>query len=223
MSDLTPEIVDDVLAACQAGAEEAAGALTRGLDSEFGLSIGEPSKPSDAEEQLSGPGLAMLFNFGGTGAVALVPESTGLLPEWYSAPDVTGESKLGTLAQELSMLLMPETIFADKFVAKRVENLWEGLAAGGVVDAAVLVPLALTAGENSGQMSLIWPLESPDAFFGEEPAAQEEPAAPEEPVSQEEPQPAPSPTAPEGRRKGRRTISVISRATRRACCVFRCR
>jgi len=42
MSELTAGIHAEVVAACQAGAEEAGGALSRSLDGEFTVTVGEP-------------------------------------------------------------------------------------------------------------------------------------------------------------------------------------
>jgi len=192
MSELTPELAPDVVAACQVGAEEAAGALTRSLDAEFSMTVGEAGSYTDATapDGFDGPGLAILMKFGDIGVTALLPESSGLLPDWYSDPDPTGESKLSTLAQELSMLLVPETLMADDFQASRVENLSEALTAAAVANDAAIVPLELTAGETSAQLSLIWPLAAPAGLLPEE----EEPEA-EEPVSA-------APTAPPANRGG---------------------
>ncbi len=167
MSELTPELAPEVIAACQVGAEEAAGALNRSLDGEFSLTVGEAGSYSSdsAPEGFDGPGLAILMHFDGVGVTALLPEASGLLPDWYAEPDPTGESKLSTLAQELSMLLVPETLMAQDFQAKRVENCGEALAAAQVADDAALVPLAISAGESTGQLSLIWPLVEPKGLL----------------------------------------------------------
>jgi len=170
MSELTPELAPEVVAACQAGAEEAAGALSRTLDAEFTMTVGEASSYSRdaAPEGFDGAGLAVLMKFGDVGVTALLPEASGLLPDWYTDPDPTGESKLSTLAQELSMLLVPDTLFAEDFKAARVESLSEALASAGVADDAALVPLALNAGDKTAQLSLIWPVASPDELLPEE-------------------------------------------------------
>lgn len=129
MSELTPELAPEVVTACEAGAEEAIGALGRSLDGEFTLTVGEAGSysPDDAPEGFDGPGLAIMMKFGDEGVTALLPESSGLLPDWYADPDATGMSKMSTLAQELSMLFMPETMMADDFEAARVGNLKEAL------------------------------------------------------------------------------------------------
>jgi flagellar motor switch/type III secretory pathway protein FliN len=175
VSELTPHIVDLVIAACQAGAAEAAGAIGRVLDAEPTLAVGEPSTYSaDAPPaELAGPGLATLLTFGDAAFAAILPESSGLLPAWYAAPDPTGESKLSTLAQELSMLLVPETLMADQFAARRVEDAAAALGRGGVAADAVLVPLTLTADDKSTTLWLVWPLAAPQAFFAAAGAAAE--------------------------------------------------
>ena len=181
MSELTLEIAADVVAACQAGAEEAAGALGRALGGQFELTVREASSYSagGAPEGLAGPGLAVLLKFGEVGLAVLLPEAGGLLPEWCANPDPTGENKLSTLAQELSMLLVPETLVADEFAAARVENLGAALTAAGVADDAALVPIELTAGDSKEQLSLVWPLTTPEKLLpvGEESEAESPPPA----------------------------------------------
>lgn len=167
MSELTPELAAEVVAACGAGAEEATGALGRALDGEFTLAVGEAaSYTADAPPAgFDGPGLAVLMKFGEVGLAAIIPESSGLLPEWYADPDPTGESKLSTLAQELSMLLVPESLMADSFAAARVEQVSSALTAAGLADDAALVPLELGSGDEQAQLSVIWPLAAPDGLI----------------------------------------------------------
>lgn len=169
MSDLTPELTQDVITACQAGAQEIAEALARCLDGSFTLSVGEsiPYASATDTQWQDGPGLAIGLKFGELGFAAFLPEATDLLPTWYSNPDPTGESKLSTLAQELSMLLVPETMMADTFVAARVERIGEALGRGNVADDAMLVPLTLESGDHTGQLTVIWPLAEPDALLSE--------------------------------------------------------
>ena len=164
MPDLTPEIAADVVAACQQGAEEAAAALGRALDHEtVTVAAGESSRydPAAPPEGFDGPGLAIVLTFGKAGAVALLPESSGLLPDWIAAPDESGENKLNTLAQELSMLLIPEALAAESYAAGRVDHLSEALARAKMAEDAVLAPLTLTAGEQLGQLTLLWPCAAP--------------------------------------------------------------
>ena len=102
MADLTQSNLDDVLAVCRSGAEEAAAAIGRALDHEVGLVVGEAvalDAPPVAAA-LAGPGLAVVFMMGETGALVALPDSSGLVPSWCADPDPTGRSKLTTLAQE---------------------------------------------------------------------------------------------------------------------------
>jgi len=190
---LTAEIVAEVIDACQAGAEEAAGALSRSLDGEFTVTVGEPGNYSgDAmPEGFDGPGLAVLLKFGDVGFAALLPESSGLLPDWVADPDPTGESKLSTLAQELSMLLVPETLIADSFEAMRIEQLGAAVSAAEVAEGAPLVPLQIASGGNSAQLILIWPLASPDSLLPAKEVAEETVAPPAAASSTDNP-PAPN-------------------------------
>ncbi len=194
MADLTPDIAADVLAACQAGAEEAAQAFSRALDGEFTIAPGEAGTLSADEppEGFDGPGLAVVFKFGDAGAMAVIPEASGLLPDWYGAPDATGVSKLSTLAQELSMLLFPETLIADEFKAGKVTVIGEALTRGEPGEDAAIVPLSLTSGEQQGTKSLVWPLGKVDEVL--ETAEPEPEEAKEEEAASEAP--APSPAAP---------------------------
>jgi flagellar motor switch protein FliN/FliY len=163
MPELTPDIAAEVVAACQAGAAEVAAALSRALDGQFEVTIGE-AVAYDAQQPpagLDGPGLAVVLRFGEVGAAVVLPESTGLLPDWYVKPDASGQSKLDTLAQELSMLVMPERLAADQLAASSVNKLTAALTRGKVAAEARLVPLRLKSGKHEGQLSLIWPVSKP--------------------------------------------------------------
>jgi flagellar motor switch protein FliN/FliY len=119
---------------------------------------------------LSGPGLLVIIA-GASGGVALVlPESCGALPAWYAAPDPTGQSKLGALAQELGMLLLPADVPQEKLTARRVPSLADALSAGSVAAAAQCVSLPLKSGAG-GQLSIIWPLANPSAALASVPDA----------------------------------------------------
>src|SRR5687767_3430897 len=108
MAELNSEIAAQVVAACQTNADEAAGALARALGGTFTLKVGEAGS-FDAEATpagFDGAGLMLLVRVGDVGMAVALPAASGLVPDWCAAPDATGESKLATLAQELSMLLV---------------------------------------------------------------------------------------------------------------------
>jgi flagellar motor switch protein FliN len=170
MAELTPEIVGEVIAACRTGADEIVASLSRALDGQFmGVTIGEATTYDALQppEGFDGPGLAIVLQIGRVGAVALLPESCGLLPDWYANPDPTGRSQLSTLAQELGMLLVPASHMVDEFHAIRVNKLAVALAAAEPAGNAALVPLVLKSGDKQGQLSMIWPLAKPSKLLAQ--------------------------------------------------------
>ncbi len=192
MAELTPEIVDQIVAACTSGAGEAGEALSRALDGEISVSVGSAATvdPDALPDDLSGPGLVVVLNVGTAAAVFVLPESTGMIPQWCAAPDATGESKLTTLAQELGMILLPEQFMPDDFKASQAKNLAGALRRGGVAQGAGLVPLELSSEGKQGTGSLIWPIPNPSAVVGT--AAPKPAAAPPKAASK----PASKPPAP---------------------------
>ncbi len=167
MADFTPQIAPEVLAACAAGAGEASAALARTFDAPITLAVGASGALDVAAPppEWNGPGLAVVLNVGTAGALLLLPESSGLLPEWYAAPDATGKSKLTTLAQELGMLLLPEEFMPDDFQAARVGNLGAALEQAQAATGAGLVSLTLSAADRTATAHLVWPVAAPTATY----------------------------------------------------------
>jgi flagellar motor switch protein FliN len=195
MADLTPAIVGEVIETCRESAAEIAEAFTRALDSKFvGVTIEEGTtyNAGAAPAGFDGPGLAIVFKFGEAGAVAVLPEASGLLPDWYGNPDATGKSKLSTLAQELSMLLVPASLAAEEFHAVRVEKLSGALQQSEPAADAALLPLVLKCDEKQGQLSFLWPLAKPGEIVAK-PAAAEAPATEDAAEEKSEPAPAAKP------------------------------
>lgn len=190
MSQLTPEIAAEIVAACQANAADVGDALSRGLDEAIAVEPAEAADFDAAEAELAGPGLAMFFRLEGEAAVAMLPAASGLVPDWVKEPDTTGESKLATLAQELSMLLLPESLEVQEFKAGWLDDLAAGVKRCGMAESATLVPLALSAEGKQGRLSLIWPCSQPEQLL---PATQAEPDQSDieptgEPTAQQTPQ-----------------------------------
>ncbi len=126
---LTPEIAAEVVAACQANAGELASALGGALGFTATLTVGAPA-PQTGENVAAGPGLVFVLKFGGTSLAAVLPSASGFVPDWCAAPDATGTSKLSTLAQELSMLVVPDSLMADDFQFALLADVQRGIAAG---------------------------------------------------------------------------------------------
>ncbi|MBC8356799.1 MAG: FliM/FliN family flagellar motor switch protein [Planctomycetes bacterium] len=174
MAEFTPEIASEILSACQAGGEEAAGAFSRSLDGEFTITVGESSTLSGdpLPDTWSGPGLVITFRVGGTGALLLLPEASELLPEWYAEPDDTGRSKLATLAQELGYTLLPEAFTPDDGSAARVKDLAGAFKRAEPTGEVGYLPLTLTSGDKTGEASLVWPMQAVAKTFDEETATE---------------------------------------------------
>jgi len=167
-----------------------------------------PLDVNNLPEELSGPGLAVVLTIGGSGAVLVLPESSGLVPAWCAQPDPTGESKLATLAQELGMLLLPEEFMPDDFKTARVKNLAGAVRRGGVGEGAVEVTLELSSDAKQAVARLIWPTPKPAMVVGLAP--------PEEKASvKAEPQPKPAAKAkpaepPKPKPKPRRRVAHLT-------------
>lgn len=219
MADLTQSHLDDVLAVCRSGAEEAAAAIGRALDHEVGLVVGEvvalDAPPVAAA--LAGPGLAVVFILGETGALVALPDSSGLVPSWCADPDPTGRSKLTTLAQELGMVLLPEAFMPDDFAAGHIEALAQGLDRGQVTPEAAVVPLEIRRADGQGGSAyLIWPLGQPRQVLTPSPASQPKTppssAPPARPVAPPALAERPVPSAPATRSLSLDDLPIYSRS-----------
>lgn len=178
MPELTAAIAADVVAACQQGAAEAAQALSRALDATLTMSVGESGAFDAALAELDGPGLLVTLVVGSSGAVVLLPQASGLVPAWCQSPDPTSVSKLATLAQELGLLLLPESATATDFKATYAPSLRDAVAKTQPASDAACIPLELSSGEHQGTMRLIWPCAQPLAALTANPPQGMEPAAP---------------------------------------------
>ena len=204
MTQLGPEIANDVLAACQQGVGDAAIALGELLEQEVAVEVGE-SSPLDREalpKDFGGAGLLTLFRLGDVAAVVLIPQSSGVLPDWYGQPDAAGEIKLTVLSSKLAKSLLPSDLTTDLAVAHRESFLGEALGRGKVADDATVISFQLKIGDVSAPMLLVWPLNDPAAIRTEiaeteaTPAPPAASAAPVEPAPPVEPPPAPAPIQP---------------------------
>jgi len=188
MPDLSPDIVEEVVETCKAGVDEAVEAFGRGIDAEVRLTVGDPETVDmkALPDGFSGGGLTVVMIVGSEAALLILPDASGLVPEWTADPDPTGQSKLTTLAQELGMILLPEAYMPEDFKAAWVKTLSGALARGGVADGAALVPLEIEGPDGRrGRASLIWPASKPAAAIGAG-------AAKPEPKPEKKPKPAPA-------------------------------
>lgn len=166
MNGLGSELAPEFLAACQAGAAEACEALNRCLALEAALTVGEPLalQANELPPNYRGPGLALVFTVQGEAAVLFLSEASGFLPDWYAAQDATSVSKLATLAQELGMLLFPETHCPEDFAAGKVQAIERSLVLSGANDLCG-IPLEIKSAQTSSEALLVWPIPQPQAIL----------------------------------------------------------
>ncbi|MDZ4686549.1 MAG: FliM/FliN family flagellar motor C-terminal domain-containing protein [Planctomycetaceae bacterium] len=155
--------------------------------------------PATLPEALQQPGLVALFEEADTGAVVLIPASSGL-PAWYRTPTDSEKSRLDTLAMEWSLNLWPDDHAVERSGSLAVANLADYLAESQPAAEAALLTIDVLdeAGTVVGPLFIVWPVAN---RVWEVAAAEPEVAAPSsEPVAEAapspEPLPPPAPAAP---------------------------
>ena len=168
MPNLTEEIVAEIQQTATANAQEMAEAIGRA----FGLedttcSVNEAKPLGSGPEAIfpPGPGLALLLEVEKEGFLLAIPASSGILPDWCPQPDPTGQSKLKTLAQELSMLILPESFVSDNYTAKWVDDLPAAIKQGGIDAQGSLLPIGVGSTTATATVHLVWPIKKPAEVF----------------------------------------------------------
>lgn len=165
MPDFTPDTAAELITTIQDASEDVAGAFGRGLDRECTITVGdaEPLDSSVLPETWGGPGLLVALQIGDSGALVWLPEASSMLPEWCAEPDVTGKSKLATLAQELGIVLLPEALAATASDASYLPDLRSQFEQCDPAASVATIPITLTSGEKTAAAQLIWPVRDPMA------------------------------------------------------------
>ena len=167
MAELTAEIVDTIVAACQVGVAELAQAIERCWGQACEVTIGtlEPVAGSAAMSAIDIPGLVLLLQVEARAAVLAFEANDRVVPSWCAAADSAGRSKLAALARVASTLCLPETHLSNQQAAYWLADLGEALAAAKPTSDAWRLPLEIkTAAGVIAQASLIWPLANPGAI-----------------------------------------------------------
>ena len=160
MSALGPQIVPEVLSHCQQAVAEIGQAFSRAFDAVVEAAVGRTAALSFSRmrDELAPAGLAIVLHIGDLAVAILVPVAGELLPSWCASPDEAGQEKLSTLAQELSLLVLPETFAPDKVEAVSVRQLATALQAGGAEEASAVVRLTLQSDGKESEALIVWPL-----------------------------------------------------------------
>lgn len=146
-----PLITAEIAATFRQGASEAAEAWQRA----FGVAVEFTFRDAvDVLSQVSldawnNPGLAVILQQASGAIVLLVADAAAVFPDWLAQPDATAKSKLATLAQELGMIALPESLMPVGEQAIRIENLQEALLRCQPVGGQDALPLTIKQGDIS--------------------------------------------------------------------------
>ena len=182
MPELNFSSVDSFIESVKNGAGDAATTFAQ----MFGITVTiEPKEGGqlDIERMPTGlneKGLALLLKVGDQGIAILIPSSTGLIPDWCDAPDVSGVSKLNTLATEWGATLLPDDFFPDDGKAAVIQDLSQGLLRSVLDLEAGFVELSLGKEDGTAASAyMIWALTDPDKLLEEpKPVVDDIPQAP---------------------------------------------
>lgn len=190
MTKLTPEVAAQLLDACKAGAGDAAQLLTAALG--CGMQITDVQaadvSPANLPDGLHGPGLALTFGLAEEAVALLLPEATNLLPPWYAAPDADGQAKLQALAEQVSKLLLPETLEVEQSAATSVDDMAAAIVEAKLGEAGGCLQLTVTGDDGQESLLMLWPLTAPASLLQTPPEADDETEAPDATYSQSTPE-----------------------------------
>jgi flagellar motor switch protein FliN len=147
MAQFTPEQVDHIFEACRGKLAEFGETFRTSLDGTIRLTAGE-HKPYALDElsSLEGPGLVVSLLVGEQGIVLLIPEPIPL-PAWCQQPTMSENNRLQSFALELSLLLLPDDLAADRYFATYAGNLKEFVEQTPVDATARLLELSAFSAE----------------------------------------------------------------------------
>ncbi|MFQ5731987.1 MAG: hypothetical protein ACE5KM_08530, partial [Planctomycetaceae bacterium] len=173
MSDLRELNPDTLRELCAQNGELISEALQGALETPFQFTTGEAAawNADELPDGLDGPGLIAALSAGEHALLVAIPESLPL-PGWYRRPSKSQNSRLQTLAMELSPSLLPEDVEPGDLNVVGVENLREALEAAAPDDAARMLMLSPTADDaenadaatTASPLMLAWPFSQPDAL-----------------------------------------------------------
>lgn len=124
MTDFTDDNIESILATCQENVQAIAHCLNGCLQADHRVTLGPltPLSMDDWGDEFHGPGMVVALQVGQQGLLCLIPQTLPL-PDWYTSPDETQESRLQTLGMEWSMAMLPEDLETERFETIPVDNL----------------------------------------------------------------------------------------------------
>ena len=150
MPDFNQDNIEKILETCRENTTAIAESLNQCIDSTYRIEIGESLawSPDNLSPTFDGPGLTVGFAVAGQGVFCLIPESLPL-PDWYTNPGDSEESRLQTLAMEWPMNMLPLEFEAEEFRTVAVENLKAVLVEAEPVEWSVVLELLLFHEDDS--------------------------------------------------------------------------
>lgn len=167
MRSLLPEDFLGIIQSIREGAAEIAGAFLRGIDVEVRIKEADLKVLENGKlPAMTGAGLEVFLGTGDgdQGVVLLAPLPKEVQASWLESPDATGESRLATLAQELSVLLLPADCAGEKAETRFRADLAAASSRLSVGEATrvVEIPCEVISGEKSSAVD--WYLIGPVPF-----------------------------------------------------------
>ena len=204
MTAFSPDQMDAVLAKCQSSGEAIGSAFSAAFGGDFQVETADPIQlnPDDLPANLAGAGLVFAITVDETPCLALFSQAGELLPEWCTEPDDESAKKLDQLGVELATALFPTETEAKAAGVKFHPDLGAAVRESQPTSESVCLPLVIAKGEESAQLSLIWPVTSFIDLMATAVAEQEGASAPE-PVAEKEDASASEPVAGELPRRRR--------------------
>jgi flagellar motor switch/type III secretory pathway protein FliN len=167
-------IIEQVIAACQAGLSSAAAAIARALGES--VQVLEPKAESfdiaGLPAECRDAGLVLAVQVEGEWALILLPQASGLVPGWCEKPDAAAKDQLVALAVELGTLFIPQPLTVTQGVAGYVGDLETALRRAGLSEETARVALQVRSGDKSGIISLVWPASHADVALNESSSVQ---------------------------------------------------
>lgn len=178
-----PLITPEIIATFRQGAGEAAEAWGRafGVPAPFAFQDAVDVLAQVALDVWNNPGIAVVWAQATGAIVLLVADTASVFPAWVAEPDATAKSKLATLAQELGLIALPESMAPTGEQTLYLENMQEALLRCQPAGGQDALPLSIQVGDVALPAMLLG-VENPAVLPA--PAAEPEGAAsPAEPAT----------------------------------------
>ena len=163
------DVVAQLQQKCESGRIQAATALAHAFEVPFEVELGTaiPWSAQSAPSDWNGSGLAFAFQSDDNAAVAILPDASGLVPEWCSQPDSTRQVTLRTLASALGSAFFPSSTSSPECTIGRVKNLAEAMLRTALPSGSALLPITLHSQGKAGKLWVMWPTSKAEAILAE--------------------------------------------------------